>query len=211
MSQIQSDEIQWIPAADLPAVQGQVDVPFKNEELALYADTGELDHATFAFAVNAQSKLAILAARLNNDPKHRTESMGTNLCIRAAMIESHMLAKPFCRSLLNTPRKKTPLRFKRLRRLSVEWLRMPMPATLELTEIPEGYLEDDFLRHDPDVLFFLQSVDDLARVALDAVGSDFHKAMIRTAASKYNYELAARAAMKEAAKNPMETQEIADA
>lgn len=203
-------QVHKISAADLPSVQGQVEVPFEDSDLPLYADTGELDHATLAFAVAVEEKLAVLARRLEGDPEYRTESMGTNLCLRACMIESLMIAKPFCRKMLNLGKKQTPLRFRKLRRACVEWLRLDMPVSLQLTEIPEGYLEDDFLKRDPETLSFLQSLNDLTVLAEDSLGPNFKHAMIRTAARKYNYELAAKQMMRDES-NPMETQEIAHA
>lgn len=200
--------IEWVPAASLPQVEGQVEVPFADQNLSLYADAGQMDMDVFTYHVKSQEQMAILASQLQGEERFRTETMGTNLCIRSAMILQHTLAKPFCRKMLNTPKKQVPMRFRKLRRMCVEWLRQPMPDTLLLTEIPEGYLDDDFLRHDPDVLYFLQAIEDLSQEAGRSVGQDFHKAMLQAAVKQHNYELAARAALKA---DPMYTQEVASA
>lgn len=193
----------------------RVPVPYADEDLPLYDDTSNLDRDVLMFAVNIENKLAVLAARLNKDEKHWTPSMGVNLCLRACLIESHMLAKPFCRMMQNQPIKRSknedaiPMRFRKVRRRCIEWLRMPMPTTLLLTEAPtQEYLDDDFLRHDTDILMFLQSLNDLAELCNMSVGPNFKKAMLRTAADRFNMEMEATVALRS---DPMLTEEVADA
>ena len=103
-----------------------VPIPYEGEAFPLYEDTSNLDRDVLMFATGIQNKLAVLAARLNKDPAHWTPSMGINLCLRACLIESHMLAKPFCRMMQNQPIKRgkghaaIAVRFRRLRRECIQ-------------------------------------------------------------------------------------------